>query len=541
MADNSDSFSVVVGSGPAGVSCAKALLAQGKTVRMLDAGVTLERARAEIVARLRRTAPAEWASGDASQIKAGTSASTKGIPLKLAYGSDFPYQEAEKHILADYEGVGFRPSFAQGGLSNVWGAAMMPYRNADIEDWPIQVSELVPHYEAVLEFTGLSAVPDDLETLFPLYTRRAIPLESGRQSKLFFSRLQKARAQLAAANVHFGHARLAVKAASPGSTERAERPGCVYCGLCMYGCPYGYIYNSADTLRELMQQPGFHYEQDVIVRRVSEVGDTALIEGCNRLTRAPFEMKCRRLYLAAGVVPTAQILLHSRNLYDQTIWMKDSQYFLLPLAMINAAGDVRKEQLHTLSQLFLEITDPSVSPYTVHLQVYSYNDLIGQAVSNALGPLAGPLDFLGHALERRLLVLQGYLHSRHSARIGVTLRKDAGEGRDRLQLNAELQPETRHIIRQVARKLLGLGWHLRAWPIIPMLQVAQPGRGFHSGGAFPMRQQPGSLETDVLGRPFGWRRIHAVDATVLPTIPATTITFTVMANAHRIATQSGKL
>jgi hypothetical protein len=53
-----------------------------------------------------------------------------------------------------------------------------------------------------------------------------------------------------------------------------------------------------------------------------------------------------------------------------------------------------------------------------------------------------------------------------------------------------------------------------------------------------MRQEPGEFETDILGRPFGWKRVHAVDATVLPTIPANTITSSVMANAHRIATES---
>jgi choline dehydrogenase-like flavoprotein len=30
-------------------------------------------------------------------------------------------------------------------------------------------------------------------------------------------------------------------------------------------------------------------------------------------------------------------------------------------------------------------------------------------------------------------------------------------------------------------------------------------------------------------------RVHLVDASVLPSIPATSITFSVMANAHRIA------
>jgi choline dehydrogenase-like flavoprotein len=29
-------------------------------------------------------------------------------------------------------------------------------------------------------------------------------------------------------------------------------------------------------------------------------------------------------------------------------------------------------------------------------------------------------------------------------------------------------------------------------------------------------------------------RVHVVDASVLPSVPATTITYTIMANAHRI-------
>jgi len=60
--------------------------------------------------------------------------------------------------------------------------------------------------------------------------------------------------------------------------------------------------------------------------------------------------------------------------------------------------------------------------------------------------------------------------------------------------------------------------------------------------AFPVLPSADTIvafETDTSGRPAGWRRVHAVDATVLPSIPATTITLTVMANAHRIGWDSG--
>jgi hypothetical protein len=51
-----------------------------------------------------------------------------------------------------------------------------------------------------------------------------------------------------------------------------------------------------------------------------------------------------------------------------------------------------------------------------------------------------------------------------------------------------------------------------------------------------MASQPTDANhTDTLGRPFGWQRVHAVDTSVLPAIPATTVGLLTMANAHRIA------
>jgi choline dehydrogenase-like flavoprotein len=70
-----------------------------------------------------------------------------------------------------------------------------------------------------------------------------------------------------------------------------------------------------------------------------------------------------------------------------------------------------------------------------------------------------------------------------------------------------------------------------------MLQIWPQGKGFHVGGSLPMRERPTELETDVLGRPAGLRLVHVVDASVLPSLPATTITLSAMANAQRIVAE----
>ena len=309
--------------------------------------------------------------------------------------------------------------------------------------------------------------------------------------------------------------------------------------MCMYGCPYGYIYSSAQTLPHLKGAGDFRHQPDVIVRSVQESADRVRISGYHRLTREPLDFEAERVYLAAGVIPTTGILLRSLRAYDRPVPIKDSQYFLLPLGLARRIPNVRQEPLHALSQLYLEILDPQVSPYTVHLQVYSYNDLIGRTVSGALGPLAKWLPFLARELEGRLLLIQGYLHSAESSRIVATLRKNAADGKETLLLQAEANPTAKAVVRRVVRKLLQQAPRLGAVPLPMLLQMGKPGRGFHAGGSFPMRANPGSFETDILGRPAGWRRVCAVDATVLPSIPATAITLTVMANAHRIGWDSG--
>jgi choline dehydrogenase-like flavoprotein len=212
------------------------------------------------------------------------------------------------------------------------------------------------------------------------------------------------------------------------------------------------------------------------------------------------------------------------------VTFKDSQYFLFPALSFSRSANVTQEALHTLCQLFVEINDQDISRYTIHLQVYTYNQMLRALLHAKLGAFGRlvPDEFvLG-----RLLLFQGYLHSAHSGGIAAELRR-VGSG-DELVLTAVRNSETKPMIKQVLRKLGRLATTTGAVPVPPMLEITEPGRGFHTGGSLPMADRPAPGQTDVLGRPFGLRRTHAVDSSTFPTIPATTITFTAMANAYRI-------
>ena len=70
----------------------------------------------------------------------------------------------------------------------------------------------------------------------------------------------------------------------------------------------------------------------------------------------------------------------------------------------------------------------------------------------------------------------------------MTLKRD-GE-KDCLHLNALPNPETRRTVKSVVREMLRQSRRLGGIVLPPMLQLAEPGRGFHCGGSFPMREDP---------------------------------------------------
>jgi len=216
----------VVGSGPAGIACALGLVAAGKDVTIVDPGVQLEPARREACLTLASGPVSEWTPASTAFLREGVTGSSSGIPIKLAYGSDFPYRHVPGATSITSDGADTKPSYARGGLSSVWGSAVLPHRQEDIADWPISIRDLEPGYRAVLQYMPLSARHDDLSAFFPLYSDRSAPLPMSRQATALLATFERRRASLNANGVYFGSSRLAVEA-----RDSNARPLCVQCGL----------------------------------------------------------------------------------------------------------------------------------------------------------------------------------------------------------------------------------------------------------------------------------------------------------------------
>jgi choline dehydrogenase-like flavoprotein len=517
----------VIGSGPSGIAAARALLDAGRPVTMLDVGETCDPAALDRARRLAATPRELWSESDVATVRGPSYFADPDQPIKRAFGSTFAYALDEmRHDSQD--GTRCVQSFARGGLSNVWGAAVLPSRAADLRDWPFGLGELEAGYAAVARWMPIAGDADDLAADFPFYGPRLPALRPSRQAMAQLEKLSAHRDQLREAGVTFGASRLAVR-----SLGGANGAACQYTGLCLTGCPHFAIWSADQALEDLSRHPDFTYRGGFRVEALHASGTHGpTIAGTG--PQAHHEsLPATRVLVACGPLATARIVLHSLARYDQALTLCYQPYFLLPMLAASGTPEVETEALHTLSQLFVEIASPAISPFTVHLQLYTFNTLVEERLRAMLWPL-GPLGAVTRRrLAGRLVAVQGYLHSSHAEGITLKARRDADGGRVRLELRANSAPA--EIVNGVVRLLRRHRRWLGATPLSFMLQIGRPGDGNHCGGSFPMRETPGPLETDALGQLRELPGVHLVDSSVLPSLPSTTFTYTVMANAHRIA------
>ncbi len=506
-------MNIIVGSGPAGVSVAMALIARGQSVTMLDGGQTLSATLAERQNTFAAKPPADWSNDDTAAWQAPQL--ERSGDLAMRHGSSHAQVPKDETFDRSSEFAG-RASHAVGGLSNVWGAAVLPYRQEDIEAWPIRAQDLAPHYQAVSRFMPISgASGGDLQDLFPAFNAGSLSsIETGPQGDALLERLNRNRDTLAETGVHFGPARQAVSG------------GCHLCGQCLHGCPWSLIYSAHQTLSELKRSERFTYRPGAMVARVSEEGETTRVHLADGT-----ELSGDRLFIAAGVYETARLVLNSIPETTTALTLQDSRQIFLPMLHRWRTGvDPSTGKLHTLAKVFIEIDNADVSPFLTHSQIYSWNEFYAREMSANYGRMLPGSSALFALISKRLMVAQTFVHSDHCDQVELRLDPNSSRLRTSILSNPDMLPTIKRATKTLARAMSKAGLQ----PLTFAKRLEGPGASFHTGGTLPMSDAPGALQTDTLGRLSGFNNVHVVDASILPSIPASTITFSVMANAHRI-------
>ena len=485
----------VIGSGPSGVSISMSLLNQGLKVTILDVGLTIEQNKQK--------------------------STDNKLKRKLAYGSLFAYKE---------EGIKeFSASYAKGGLSNVWGAAISPFNEEEISDWPINLKDLSSSYQKVASLMSIAGHTESQEDYCTLFKTDLLKIKPSSEAMAIYSCIEKNSFSLNKNSINANFSRLAFSLPSNSNSL------CNLCGKCLEGCPERLIYNSVSTLNSLKNNKNFNYLDNIEVLSLNESKHEVTIYSKDLISQKSRKFKGDRVYLASGVLSTAKILLGSFEKKAVSIPIKSSQYFIFPGFITRKLSNKKSEDNHAMSQLFLKINSSSLKGNSAHLQMYTKSDFLFESFKSRVFFLPNFLINFFKFFFNRILIFQGYLHSDEISQRFLKYIIDSETGNSKLIIS---DPKYDHNIRKVVRKILFKLYKSKSklgfWTLPFLYSIGKFGYGFHVGGTFPMSKNPEGNQSDIFGRPYNKKRIHIVDASLFPSIPASTITYTVMANSYRI-------
>jgi choline dehydrogenase-like flavoprotein len=197
-----------------------------------------------------------------------------------------------------------------GGRSLSWGR--QSYRMSDLDfkaashdgygdDWPISLAEMVPYYEKVERYVGISGTAEGLTQLPDSVFLPAMAMTCGEEV------LKTAAKKSFGRTVTMGRTAILTKAHN-------GRAACHYCGPCEQGCStFSYFSSPWTTITDAQKTGRLTLLTDAVASHVvMKDGKAAGIAYIDRLTREPREVKAKVVVLCASTLESTRLLLNSQ-------------------------------------------------------------------------------------------------------------------------------------------------------------------------------------------------------------------------------------
>lgn len=470
----------VIGTGPTGYVTTRKLFELGHKVTVIDANLEQYDAYADLEPQFKND--------------------------KLIFGSNLPYRGFPMGPKTFHNSVKTFSSFSRGGLSQIWGATMLPFSSIDLNSWPINLVDLYPYYAELSRWIPITGKSDQLSSIYKDFISRDSIIPSQRVTKIM-EKIGESSMVIA------GIARLAVET---GSVDSA---GCYYCNRCLDGCLGSFIWSSLHKI------PSVSFKSFRVLS-VKEEHNQVAVNGINKLGDLISDLRYDKVFFATGPIESFRILANSK-IIDSAGTLKDSAFFYIPFFISRKYKNIKPNSFG-LSQLFIRLNDKSLST-GVFYQLYDYSDSLVNKFKNFNELTKLIPKFLIKIIFKRLMIGIGYLDSRVSPKIDLKVKEHGNIYIGSSNRNTDLKYRN-YIINSANTKLFK---YLKPYKIRPLKFLCiklKPGSGAHYGGWLEM-----GVSSDLLGRPFGAQNIHVVDSSIIPSIPPGPITFSLMANALRIA------
>ncbi|MGR3762390.1 GMC oxidoreductase (plasmid) [Roseobacteraceae bacterium NS-SX3] len=539
---------VVAGAGPSGLHFALTALARGHRVTLVDAGHTgdpvplpqadLYGLKEGLADPVRHFLGASYGSASLPPAHGGEQREYYGLPAS----KDYVFRRPGRFKL---QARGMAPllSFAAGGLAQCWTGGAYAFDDGDLAPFGFGYARMAPYYAQVAERIGIGGAADALAEWYPgrEHLREPVPLDQS--SALLLQRYGARQDRLAQRHpgVRLGRSRQAALAAPMNG-----RGGCLQCGRCLWGCPNGAFYTPALTLAECLKHPRFDYRPGRFASHftLADAGSLAALaaypsEGGSE------EIAGDAFVLACGTISSA-------NLFLRTLWkagrgiarldgLMDNQQVLAPFLNLAMLGRPHAANSYQYHQLAVALQGKSPAEF-VHGQITTLTTGEAHPVMAQLPLGMGAARRVFTTLRSALGVVNLNFSDSRRGGNGLTLAPDAeasgADGFPPLRLSYT-PPDGQD--RQIAAALSRLGGFMRGLgaPLVPgMTQIRPPGASVHYSGTLPVSAEGGAFTVTESCQSNDFANLFVVDGSVFPALPAKNLTFTLMANATRVAAEA---
>lgn len=518
---------IVVGSGPSGAQAAQTLVEQGCTVTLLDVGLE---PRGDHALPADRTF-VELRRNDPAQHTYFLGPDFEGVPLR-PLGAAPQVTPARRHVVGTSTGheridsgtFAAIESHALGGLGSAWGAVSFPYLDIELTRSGLVPSQMRPSYERIARRIGISGQRDDLTAVRGPLDALQPPLSGDHNATKVMAAYARRRKRLQQQRLHVGNPLLA--ALSIAQDGRAAHAGH---DLDFWANPEDSIYRPEQTIRALQRRANFSYQGGWRVESFTENDSTCVtVTAVSKDGTTRREFRARRLVLAAGALGTTRIVLRSLKVVDRAVPLVCNAHLYVPCIHLRQIGKPHAERCHSLAQLTMIYDPTGDGSHLAQAQMYSYRSLL----------LFRLLKEAPLPQREALWIMRGFAPS---FVVWAIEHEDEPSSQSFCRLRADGILEARHpVISDVEQKrhrdeaaLMRGMRQLGCWPIRRV--HSGPGSSLHYGGQFPRSDSDDPVTTDETGRLRGTRAVHIVDGAALRYLPAKGLTFTLMANADRVA------
>ena len=440
------------------------------------------------------------------------------IKLKAPY-MDYIVAGAEMHAPIVSHGFGGLTSLAKGGLANGWGAGVFRYSDDDLTNFPIKYNDLAPYYDKLTEKIGISGANDDLEPWFLYDENLQPPLVLNPLMAELRERYIAQKDYLNGEGLFLGRPRMAIL-----SEDKDERQAYQYDHMDYFRPHIPSIYTPTYTLDELIRDGAIDYRPGYLVKSFQENGDHVAVIAERLDTKEKELFRCRRLLLAAGALGSARIVLASAEDHSSRLPFLDNPMACIPVFRPGMLGKTITGKDASAGQLNLIYTRSEDTGPVLLYMLSSSSCLHTDILFETPLPATVARTILRQTSQAMGMAIVFY-PGRQTAGNWVSLDE---QGRLHVTCEPIHHPE-------VDKRLINLFRTMGFLSHRALVQHPPMGSGLHFAGMLPMRDNPSRYQCHPNGRLSGTKAVYVIDGSNFSALPAKNYSFTIMANAMRIA------